>query len=568
MSIKNNFPALKPTLNLDFASTKRLDPRVTFSRASTASYYDGKTVAKAEENLLTWSQDFDNAVWGKASVTVVANADIAPDGTLTADYLSPTSADSNIQRDFTPAGALPYVFTVWLKSATGANVSTQLVCNRTSPYSVVQTQAITVTTSWQRFTLSFSALDASLHNLAVGRASTLETGENLLIWGAQLEQRSSATAYTPTTSAPITNYLPALQYAAAGVPRFDHDPITGESKGLLIEESRTNLLSYSSDFDNVSWTKQASSIMANCAVAVDGSVTADKLIADTSNAQHYTVCTSSVSVGATYTLSVYAKAGGSNWISLQACLGNQVWFNLATGTVGSTTQTGVTGSISNAGNGWYRCSVTISAAVGSAHYIFVRPGDGQYSYTGDGYSGVYIWGAQLEQGAFATSYIPTTTAQVTRAADSASMTGTNFSSWFRQDEGTVYAESSSNGMNALSLTSTVFAIHDGTVFNRIRFAHASNTRFNVAVNGTDVVSLVTAYTNGTAIKQAGAYKSDDFSYSVSGAAVQTDTSGGLPVANQMQIGGLLTGRENNGCIKKIAYYPKRLSNTELQNLTI
>ena len=571
MTIKNLYPTIKPSLDLNFARSKTLDPRVSFSRASVsgigAAYYDGKTVAKAEENLLTYSQEFDNAAWVKASVTVVANADIAPDGTLTADYLSPTSADSNIQRDFTPAGALPYVFTVWLKSATGANVSTQLVCNRTSPYSVVQTQAITVTTSWQRFTLSFSALDASLHNLAVGRASTLETGENLLIWGAQLEQRSSATAYTPTTTAPITNYLPALQYAAAGVPRFDHDPITGESKGLLIEESRTNLLTYSSEFDNAAWTKANATVTVNAAVAPDGTLTADKLVENTATSTHQAYQNYTPTQLSNVVFSVYAKAAERSVVTLLEPTGVERTFNLGTGVA-----TGSGASMVSAGDGWWRCIASGALIDTATRSYALRLNNGSsVTYTGDGTSGIYIWGAQLEAGAFPTSYIPTTSAQVTRAADSASMTGANFSSWYRQDEGAVLAEV--NVPFALSYTSRLLTIDDGTSNNILQCQYngsaqmtfaldvAGSNRFAVSKSGMTFGSthkLAGAYQTGNSIFGSDGANASGSAATVAGFAPTTLRIGSAPGATL----------QPNGYIKRIAYYPKRLTDAQLQALTV
>jgi hypothetical protein len=85
MSISQNYGNTNPSLLLNFAAVKKLDPRITYARASEARYYDGKTVAKAEENLFLYSQDFDSAAWPKTSATVTANSTTAPDGTATAD---------------------------------------------------------------------------------------------------------------------------------------------------------------------------------------------------------------------------------------------------------------------------------------------------------------------------------------------------------------------------------------------------------------------------------------------------------------------------------------------------
>ena len=111
-------------------------------------------------------------------------------------------------------------------------------------------------------------------------------------------------------------------------------------------------------------------------------------------------------------------------------------FNLSTGTA-----SGTGASIVSVGNGWYLCIGTVTVnTTGSTGINFSINNGSTNSYTGDGYSGIYLWGAQLEAGAFPTSYIPTTSASVTRNADVASMTGTNFSSWYRQDAGCFYAE--------------------------------------------------------------------------------------------------------------------------------
>ena len=100
MSIASLYPSINPSLLLDFANSKVLDPRITFTRTTTATYYDGVTTAVAEQNLLTYSQEFDNAAWSKTSGSVTANADNAPDGTSTADLFTPSASDARIQQSF------------------------------------------------------------------------------------------------------------------------------------------------------------------------------------------------------------------------------------------------------------------------------------------------------------------------------------------------------------------------------------------------------------------------------------------------------------------------------------
>jgi hypothetical protein len=398
------------------------------------------------------------------------------------------------------------------------------------------------------------------------RLQTLTLSTTIILWGAQLEQRSSVTAYTATTTAPITNYIPALQTAASGVARFEHNPVTGESLGLEIEEQRTNLVTYSDDFSNAAWTKTRSSITSNTIVAPDGTLTGDKLVEDTSATNSHTL-RSTISLSAVaHTLTVYAKAAERSFIRLvnASVTNGGAYFNLSTGALG-TVGANATASITSVGNGWYRCAITVTAISGSNSIdIRLADADGGDFYTGDGYKGAYLWGAQLEAGAFATSYIPTTSATVTRSADAASMTGTNFSSWYRADEGTVYSES--NYVALPTVDKAVFNISDGTSSNSIQIYAGSNggTRLYVATNGSQVVNLTSpasTITAGTFYKQAGAYAVNNSIFSYNGTNTSVDTACTIPVVDRITLGNL------NGNVKKLAYYPKRLTNAEIQSLT-
>jgi hypothetical protein len=591
--------SVRPSLLLDFANTKTLDPRITFTRASTGTYYDGKTVAKAEENLITYSQEFDNAYWGKLNATVTANTVAAPDGTTTAEAIFETATTGNHRVDSgnIAFSALPYVFSVYVKPngrdwvvvqcgaggsrAAWFNVTTGVV--GTVQGSVTSTSITSVGNGWYRCSVvatSTAATTPCIVYVADADGSVSYAGDitkGLYLWGAQLEQRSSVTAYTATTTAPITNYIPALQSAASGVARFEHNPVTGESLGLEIEEQRTNLLTYSEQFDNAIWTKTNSSITANTVVAPDGNLTGDKLVEDATSNWHQTtqVGISFVS-GTAYTISVIAKQAERSVLQIvpsaaafPVAFSN---FNLATGALGSSS--GITSnSITDVGNGWYRCSITLSANATASSGITLSVQNSASAlraggYTGDGYSGIFIWGAQLEAGSFATSYIPTVASQVTRSPDAASMTGSNFSSWYRADEGTIYAETISPN----SFSRCQASINDGTNNNKIEPALSSGNTYLLGVNvgGTAVGSAATANTAtaNTASKTAGAYRVNDFAVSLNAGTVATDTSGAIPIVDRMFIGQRTAGSVSlNGTISKIAYYGRRLSNAELQGLT-
>jgi hypothetical protein len=163
-----------------------------------------------------------------------------------------------------------------------------------------------------------------------------------------------------------------------------------------VEELRTNLLLRSEEFDNASWTKTRSSVTANTIIAPDGTLTGDKLVEDTSASNTHTINqTATISNATSYSLSFYAKAAERSLIRVNSpSLGVDLWFNLLTGTV--QIQTLGVGTITAVGNGWYRIVATgTSTTTSGAATIFLSNGT-THIYTGDGYSGIYIWGAQLE----------------------------------------------------------------------------------------------------------------------------------------------------------------------------
>jgi hypothetical protein len=202
--------------------------------------------------------------------------------------------------------------------------------------------------------------------------------------------------------------------------------------------------------------------------------------------------------------------------------------------------------------------------------ITANANNGQ-TYTGDGYSGIYIWGAQLEAGAFATSYIPTTTAQVTRSADAASMTGTNFSSWYNEAGGTMYAEaftvnaagSNDNGVWSISATtSRGYALGIRT---------SNNARFYRRDASNNSQTSVATFTNS--LKAVSTIRSTSGRRSVNGGAINTDSTVlSVPSMVQLFIGyndiaGTAAINYLGGTIKKLAYYPIVSSDAELQGLT-
>jgi hypothetical protein len=231
----------------------------------------------------------------------------------------------------------------------------------------------------------------------------------------------------------------SVQEVKTDTPRID---FTDNTDGhLLLEPQSTNLITYSEDFSNSFYQKIRSSITVNQIISPDGTQNADKFKEDSSNDTHL-LWTQDITVnnGDNITWSVYAKKGERNWIYLRdTSAGNFTsWFDLENGVAGTKTGS-LTANIQDAGNGWYRCSITYTSTSTTAKgRIYTAIADNTESYQGDGTSGVFIWGAQLEALPYATSYTPTNGSTVTRDAETC--TGAGEAADFNSSEGVFYAE--------------------------------------------------------------------------------------------------------------------------------
>lgn len=559
MTYPTTYPATFPTLLLDFANRKALDPRIAFTRASTATYYDEETTVKGDQNLIPNSLGFGG--FSGSGITVTTNK-TAPDGTGNARRLSFTITGST-SYSYTFSNLANYTqltFSVWIKRISGSGTI------KISAGDTNVTQSIT--TIWARYSVTQTV--ATGGDLYIGvRGDPITSSDAIEIWGPQLETGPNMTGYLQTTTAPITNYIPRLMTAATNVARFDHDPITRESLGLLIEEQRANLVTYAEDFSNAAWAKNSGvTITANANIAPDGNLTADKLNETTIAAGLSGVSRtiSGLTNGATYTASVYAKAGERKYIYMTAGI-REVNADLVNGVI---TYTNSTATIKNVGGGWWRITLSFAAIGTSAGIGFYLTYPVVVSTKATG-NGIYLWGAQLEAGAFATSYIPTVAASVTRSADVAKMTGINFSSWYRPDEGTICTEMSTFAPAATSVLRIVSLSINGSESsetNRL-FSYNGKIGGSTTYAGSTITDLQPfTYTTNTAFKFAYGYKLNDFAAVGNGGTVSTDASGNVPNSlNEMGIGSVGTSAQINGTIKKIAYYPQRLTNAQLQGLT-
>lgn len=389
-------------------------------------------------------------------------------------------------------------------------------------------------------------------------------GASLVLPFAGATALDSRITFTRASTATYVGSNGLLQTAAVNAPRLVYNPVTLAAQGLLVEEQRTNLLTYSIDSGSGTWGKNAVTSTANQAIGPDGQMTADLFAETAVTAQHNFFRTYSATTGVVLTFSILLKAKNQGDVLILSDAG-QSRFNLLTGVVVSTS--GQTSKIEAYPNGWYRCSITWTAVTTGLIAIAIYLNNGA-SYLGNVANGVYNGGAQLEAGAFATSYIPTTTAQATRAADVATMTGTNFSSWYNQTEGTLCVE-----MKLLAAPASgtypgfaklyadngnkigFYTVISGTI---VQFAAASNYTSSADIQ--QVQSSVSSY-----LKVAGAYKLNDFAFSANGATAAVDTSGQIPTVSSLVLNRY--DEAMNGTIKSITYYPRRLANTELQALT-
>lgn len=387
--------------------------------------------------------------------------------------------------------------------------------------------------------------------------------------------RSSSGAYFDSSG--------VLQTASSNAARFDYNPSTLAPRGFLIEESRTNLILESQTLDVASsgWGKSNVSISANATTAPDGTSTADKIEEDTATATHYiNNTTGSYTSGTTYTASVWLKAAERGFAFLVlgavgAFPTTAISINLTTGAVSTATGTPLNAFTQTLPNGWFRVGFSLAATSTASGSIDIRTStDGVWanrSYTGTAGSGIYAWGAQVEAGSFPTSYIATTSATVTRAADVATI-GT-LTPWFNATEGTLWAQMIFP-TSSTTVSKYFFSLDDGTANERLSCfkLSAGTVAYRIvdggsATNPSNSSNSITAY---AVSKVALAYKvgSNEGAGCLNGGTVTTSTPLGIPTVTTLRLG-MSNGNieQPSGWLQSIRYYPTRLPNSVLQSLT-
>ena len=365
-----------------------------------------------------------------------------------------------------------------------------------------------------------------------------------------------------------------IKTVVAGEARFDHDPVTGECLGLLIEEGRTNSFEYSEDFSQTTHWDPVNSIVTFHAteVAPDGS-TGVYATQPNSASKRYQWLT--VENNPTHSnpncVSVFAKANGYDYFFIHMSAEDAAVFNLDTGTIESTFS-GNTAWIEDFGNGWYRCSVVHNTAKSGTNWgIGCRPTANDAVFASDG-SSVLIWGAQWEDNkTFPTSYIPTSGSTFQRIVEEVSITGTNFSSWYNGSEGTMV-------MNMIRKPVYSSGAYLEFYNNAGFFLQDISTDFHMRIGAANGSVTLGQFATTTNYRIAAAYTSAvDFKASVNGGntSAAITTSVNFNNATELHIGrgnNAFAAHWRNGpttfTLRNFAFYPTRLSDSQLKELTL
>ena len=534
-------------------SVKPLDGSgdLTFSRASSATRVASNgLIEKVRTNLLTYSQDFTNAAWLVDAGLTKTLGQTDPNGGTTAALFSGTSGSNlTVGHAVNLTANVPNTISIWIKGASSGSVSLRIDDSGTGPQ-----YDINYTTSWQRFSVT-KTVNQSSCTFVVGGYFTWGVGENIYLAFGQAETGDIATDYIATTSAAVS------VGPVSGLPRLDY--LNSTCPRLLLEPQRTNVTAYSEQLDNAIWAKANLTATTNAIVSPDGYTNADKIVDEINGSGNHLVSYTIGTAGTTYTWSAFMKKAEYNYGQLHAYDKAGAIFDLNAGTVVSSD--GISATITNYGNGWYRCTYTFTAL---NQGVFVNPSKtstSAYAYSGTIGSGIYIWGCQLEAGAYATSYIPTLGTSVTRVADAASKTG--ISSLIGQAEGTVYFEiqlpnPSAEGGRVL--------MQIGSGSDRIYFAKDSSTQniFQLATQSSAGYNFInTANVTTSTVKMAIAYKSGQNAFYLNGTLISTASATANPTSISQIVFGDPTFGNSQTIVKQALLFKTRLTNSQLAELT-
>jgi hypothetical protein len=509
---------------------------LTFTRASTATRVNAEGLIEGvRTNLVTYSEQLDNAEWTKGGVgtftSAITTGFVGPFGDNDAQrYVATIGSVSDrafVRQLATLTSGIIYSVSFWVKSNTGSSQDIYFM------FQGGAVQATTATTSWQR--ISYSATTSTTVVFVGIEAKDLTI--DILIYGFQLEVGDVMTDYIPTTTAAVSVGM------LADVPRIDYTG--GGCAKLLLEPQRTNLVTYSSEFDNAAWTKGSGvSVTANTTIAPTGTLTADTLIGASGIDWTLSVLKRQlppVLSSTTYTLSIYVKSLGST--TFQTSIRN------------NNTGSQVTVSHSINSDTWTRVEQIYTTTPTQTLVGIIFGGT-----DGD----VAIWGAQFEAGSYVSSYVPTLATAVTRLADAAFKTG--ISSLIGQTEGTIFVDCESF---ATGTTNVLFMLADGTTNNRVEFywTGTNSGNFICSSGGAMQFNIAFTLTQAQRNKIAVVYKVNDFAVYANGASIASYSGGSVPSSLSSLEFSEGASYLYMGKINQALLFPARLTNTQLATLT-
>jgi hypothetical protein len=562
---------------------------LSVTRATTATRVNSAGLVEVVPyNLLEYSETFDTS-WTVSNVTITANNTTAPNGTNTADKITCASGSSISPNIFYSAGincqnGQVYTYSYYAKKGSSnfakirfsgsafSSSSNSPIFNLNTGVLVSGTGTIeNVGNGWYRISASETANENNTAVVTIDIPSSTGVWPNgnftgseyIYVWGAQLVQGTSAKDYLRTET-------------RLNIPRLDYT--NGSCPSILVEPQRTNLVTYSEQFDNAAWYKDNVSNSVNSVISPSGIQDADSILENTSNSTHTTYNRASMTSGQPYTQSCYFKANGRNRVIMQIFDNSTQYanaiFDLSSGVVVGSFGTA---TIQNMSNGWYRCTITGTSPATGLGYCVIGLCENTYStpsimptYLGDITKGVYAWGFQIEAGSYATSYIPTVAASVTRNADVISKTG--ISSLIGQTEGTMFLDfvfmpqrDNTEGQLAISSSSGSDRV---IIWNNFSL---NTLGLQIKANGINSINNISlgSFVNNTRYKIAIGYKSGDTCAYVNGIQVISNTST-FTFINSLTnfiLGGYYLPYEGHQKNNVTVLFKTRLSNDTLAQLT-
>jgi hypothetical protein len=570
--VKSGFPKVRPTVSVDFTSRKTAPKNITFTRASEA-YYTSDESFVVEQNLLNNSEVFSGLGWGTASNAVVTPGFTAPNGLATAYRLTHLINSLNgiilfSEPNLGSVASKTFTVSIWLKSNTGSSQSVILYCVQSGVDATSTT--VTVTTSWQRFSVTRVNTSAASTNQGLYLSAGSNNAGDILVWGAQLEEASSVGNYIKTTGQGKVTSMLKMKKAAVGVPRISFDPLTHESNGVHIEQAGIGLWKDNSAVNGIATN---TGIIQNSGLAPDGMNSASLLLATNSLSEKWISGNVAHLDTSSKILSAYVKPFGVTKVRFNLWNGSALssaYFDLVSKEV-HPTSTAAAGII-DVGGGWLRIWARVNTvnSTSGQHSQWIQLLDDSWEgvFQGDGFSGVYIWGIQYESSAVLTSLMPLVSNYGSRAQDNLTIPGEY------KNSGSIYIDYS---IPVKSLNHQVICT---------LFASNQNWIDALAVPGNDIYIGARLIANGAVQQTSDTYQNTIGSFnkiclsfneklktvtsSVNAVTDSSETASVYPQGFQH----IFLGKYHdsnyalNGFVRSVKYYPSVLSVNELQSLTL